>query len=124
MATMTFEEVVDMEERIKREGKFETAEITQKLADENKTTEAVKKLLELRNKHRQPGVFERYMNDICEYLCSKFPDKSLAEMQEVAGYIANRATVMASDLIMERDKHWEYAMRKSSPKVRRVDRKE
>lgn len=87
-------------------------EQTQQIANECK--EFIKQ-----NRQRKPGTFERYMNDVCEYLCSKFPDADVATIMDTASYISNRASVMCADLLWERDREWKRIMRKKSPKIRR-----
>lgn len=75
-------------------------------------------------RQRKLGTFERYMNDVCTYLCSKFPDADVDTIIDTASYISNRATVMCADLLWERDREWKRIMRQQSPKIKRRDENE
>ena len=59
-----------------------------------------------RMRHREPGIYERYNNDILKYLYDKFPHESFSKLQEAAAFISNRTTVVANDLMAERDRQW------------------
>lgn len=75
--------------------------------EETATNSSLKyKMERLKYEKSAQGIFERYMNDICEYLCSKFPDADVATIMDAASYISNRADVMCADLLLERDREW------------------
>ena len=53
-----------------------------------------------------PGIYERHMSDISEYLQAKFPQIGKDELMEAAGYISNRTFAVIADILAERDREW------------------
>lgn len=69
--------------------------------------EKIKKLLEARRS--KPGITERFMMDVREYLAIKFPNVLLSDIEEAATCIGQRFIVSANDMLMERDREWRRA---------------
>lgn len=57
------------------------------------------------------GTYERHMEDIKEYLRSKFPIESDSAICEAAGYISNRTICMVINLLHERNEEWKELIR-------------
>lgn len=63
-------------------------------------------------KHRKyeksfPGITERFMYDVEEYLRSRIPIAVPdCDIKEMATYCANRFTVSMSDVLIDRDNEW------------------
>ena len=88
----------------KVEEMFKIGEETQKLADECKDATP-------KNKDQSvPGIYERYMMDILDYLQAKFPQLGKDELMEAVGYISSRSMVMVQDTLIERDNMWHKEM--------------
>ena len=53
-------------------------------------------------------TFTEYMRDIERYMTDKLPvDLPTSLYQEISAYITNRTSVLATDIIRDRDKMWE-----------------
>lgn len=74
-----------------------------------------------RHESDYPGICERYMNDIEEYLTSKITGLPVSVYKEIATYAANRFTVSMADIIRDRDMEWNGIMRKSRRTRERKD---
>lgn len=61
--------------------------------------------------------FTEFMNDVERYLKLKFRDVPEHELQETATYIANRASVMTCDMLLDRDKEWKRSLKRSNINV-------
>lgn len=83
---------------------------------EELSKEAIKKFHELVKATRKQNTFERYMDDITKYLSLKFPDEDYVNVMEAVCHISNRTSVLAMDLLRERDADWEKLLRKKSTK--------
>lgn len=53
-----------------------------------------------------PGIYERHMMDVLDYLQAKFPQLGKDELMEAVGYISSRSMVMVHDTLIERDREW------------------
>lgn len=81
----------------KVEEMFKIGEETQKLADDIKKEKKDQSI---------PGIYERYMMDILDYLQAKFPQLGKDELMEAVGYISSRSMVMVQDTLIEMDREW------------------
>lgn len=61
--------------------------------------------------------FTEFMNDVERYLISRFNNVPEHELQETATYIANRVSVLACDLLFDRDKEWNRSLQRSGIKT-------
>lgn len=60
-----------------------------------------------------PGIYERHMTDILNYLQAKFPQLGKDEVAEAVGCISNRTMVMVQDILIERDREWKKIFNKT-----------
>lgn len=70
-----------------------------------------------------PGLVERYMQDITEYLKSYSPNTPLHDIKTIATYCANRFTVSMADVLAARDKEWRRIVEKDNNRTcKEIDR--
>lgn len=109
----------------KVEEMFKIGEETQKIADECKgkrTVDDIERMIKPKQTQVKdqsiPGIYERHMMDILDYLQAKFPQLGKDELMEAVGCISNRTMVVVQDMLYERDREWKRIMRQQSPKVK------
>ena len=69
---------------------------------------------EAEHRHSIPGICERYMDDVEEYLKSKITGLEDYVYKEIATYCANRLTVTMADIIAERDREWSNTLKRTA----------
>ena len=52
------------------------------------------------------NMFTNFENDIQKYLIAKLPDVPVETSMEIGGYIGYKVTILANDIIRDRDKEW------------------
>lgn len=69
--------------------------------------EEMRKIIERVEKEKSiDRIYERFMNDVGEYLHEKFPMEPLDAIGEAAVYIGQRAIIMNQDALFMRDREW------------------
>lgn len=97
-----------MKEKLEIEEILKMAEKTQQIKDSYDRWKAMK------NKNSIPGIYERHMMDILDYLQAKFPQLGKDELMEAVGCISNRTMVVVNDILAERDREWKKEMNRVS----------
>lgn len=80
-------------------------------------TEAAANFIEEHRQAREPGIWERYLQDVDKYIESKYPEIPAHARLDISAYISSRGIICTNDILIQRDREYTESLRKTRKDV-------